>query len=150
MALIVSIAVGCGAANAGTPTTSPSADESTIRKIDQAWAQAAETGNLAGVVAPYASDGSLLPFKAPIATGTKAIREVWSQLMAMPGYSLKFSPTRITVAKSGDMAWEVGTFELRLNDPQGKPVTMPGKYVVTWEKVSGAWKVAADIFNSDN
>jgi ketosteroid isomerase-like protein len=150
VSLLVTIALVCGVANAGTSSTSRSTDESTIRKIDEAWSHAAETGDLAGVVAPYASHGSILPFRSPMATGTEAIQQVWSALMAMPGYSLKFSPTSITVAKSGEMAWEVGTFELTLNDPQGKPTAIPGKYVVTWEKTSGGWKVAADIFNTDN
>ena len=148
--LLVTIALGCGAANAKTSATSRSTDESTIRKIDEAWSHAAETGDLNGVVALYDSNGAILPFKAPMATGPEAIRQVWSALMAMPGYSLKFSPASISVAKSGEMAWEVGTFELTLNDPQGKATTIPGKYVVTWKKTSGAWKVAADIFNTDN
>jgi len=149
-ALIAAIALSGGVANVRASSTNRSTDESTIRKIDEAWSHAAENRNLDGVVAPYAANGSLLPFKAPIAIGTEAIRHVWSALMAMPGYSLKFSPTSITIAKSGEMAWEVGTFKLTLDDPEGKPTTIPGKYVVTWEKTSGDWKVAADIFNKDN
>lgn len=47
------------------------------------------------------------------------------------------------------MAWEVGTFELKLNDAQGNLMTIPGKYVVTWKKLGGTWKVAVDIFNTD-
>ena len=140
ISLLATIALGCGVANAYSSATSRSADESTIRKIDEAWSRAAETRDLKGVVAPYALDGAMLPFKAPMATGPEAIRQVWSALMAMPGYSLKFSPASITVAKSGEMAWEVGTFELTLNDPQGRPTTIPGKYVVTWEKTSDGCK----------
>jgi len=125
-------------------------EESAIRKIDAAWSHAAETKDLDGAIAPYAGDGSVLPFNAPMATGTSAIRDVWSSLMARPGYSLTFAPTKIVVASSKDMAWEVGTFELHLNDPQGKAMTMEGKYVVTWKKVGSTWKVAADIFNTNN
>jgi ketosteroid isomerase-like protein len=70
--------------------------------------------------------------------------------MKIPGYSLTFSPTKICVAESADMAWEVGTFELKLNDAGGVSKSKPGKYVVTWKKVAGEWKVAADIFNTNN
>ena len=136
-------------ASARVPRNDRSADEAAIRKIDIEWSHAAETKNLDGLVAPYATDGSVLPFSAAIATGTAAIRETWSGLISKPGFSLRFSPTKIEVAASGDMAWEIGTFELKLNDAQGNPMTIPGKYVVTWKKLGETWKVAADIFNTD-
>lgn len=91
----------------------------------------------------------MLPFNAPMATGTAAIRQVWSALMSKPGFSLSFAPTTIVIAGSGDIAWEVGTFRLKLKDDQGNPETIPGKYVVTWKKLGRTWKVVADIFNTD-
>ena len=136
-------------ANSSYSPTERSANEAAIRKIDAAWSHAAETKDVDGMVAPYAADGSVLPFNAPIGTGTVAIRQVWSSLMSKPGFRLTFAPTKIEVAGSGEMAWEVGTFELRLNDAQGNPMTMLGKYVVTWKKDGGTWKAAADIFNTD-
>jgi ketosteroid isomerase-like protein len=69
--------------------------------------------------------------------------------MAKPGYALTFVPTKIEVASSGDMAWEIGTFDLRLSDAQGQPMEIPGKYVVTWRKIGPTWRVEADIFNTD-
>ena len=54
--------------------------------------------------------------------------------MSKPGFGLSFKPTKIEVSKSGDMAYETGTFELKLNDPQGNATSIPGKYVVAWKK----------------
>lgn len=125
-------------------------DESQILLIDRAWSRAAENENLEGVVAPYASDGSILPFNGPIGRGTDAIRQFWACLMSKPGYSLTFFPTKISVSRSGDMAWEMGTFELKLNGTEGAPKSTPGKYIVTWKKVADDWRIAADIFNTDN
>lgn len=136
-------------ANSTTSPTDRSGDEATIRKIDAAWSHATETKDLDGTVAPYTADGSVLPFNAPIATGTVAIRQVWSSLMSKPGFHLTFVPTKIEVGGAGDIAWEVGTFELKLNDAQGNPMTILGKYVVAWKKDRGTWKAAADIFNTD-
>ena len=141
--------VTAAVANSASSPTERSAAEATIRKIDAAWSHATETKDLDGTVAPYAADGSVLPFNAPIATGAVAIRQVWSSLISKPGFHLTFVPTKIVVAESGEIAWEVGTFELKLNDAQGNPVTMLGKYVVTWKKDGGTWKAAADIFNTD-
>ena len=70
--------------------------------------------------------------------------------MGKPGFSLHFAPTRIEVADSKDLAYDVGTFELNLNDEAGKSMTIPGKYVVVWKKQkNGQWEVEADIFNTD-
>jgi ketosteroid isomerase-like protein len=136
-------------ASPSIPPTDRSADEAAIRKIDVAWSHAGETKDLDAFVAPYATDALVLPFGAPMATGNVAIRQVWSGLMSKPGFSLRFAPTKIEVAVSGDMAWEVGTFDLKLYDAQGNPMRIPGKYVVIWKNLGGTWKVAADIFNTD-
>ena len=141
--------VGAAVARRNLYSSNRSNDEALIRRIDALWSQAAEDKDLDGAVHPYADDASMLPFGAPIATGTDAIRKTWAGLMAKPGYALTFVPTKIEVASAGDMAWEIGTFDLRVNDAQGSPMEIPGKYVVTWRKIGPTWKVAADIFNTD-
>ena len=149
--VIALLAAGMGAAvaHANLNSSNHSNDEALIRRIDALWSNAAQEKDLEGAVHPYADDASMLPFAAPIATGTDAIRQTWAGLMAKPGYALTFVPTKIEVASAGDMAWEIGTFELRLNDAQGQPMEIPGKYVVTWRKLGPTWKVEADIFNTD-
>ena len=124
--------------------------EKAIRDLDAAWSQAAQSKDLDKMVFYYADDASALPFNAPIATGKDQIRQLWSALMAKPGFSLTFAPTKIEVAKSNDLAYEAGTFELKMNDAQNNPTTTNGKYVVCWKKqAKGEWKVALDIFNTD-
>jgi uncharacterized protein (TIGR02246 family) len=140
--------VGIGVAFA--QMSSGNADEQAIRKLDQEWSAAAQSKDTAKTISYYAEDGSAFPFNAPIATGKEQIQKVWTGLMAMPGFSLSFAPTKIEVAKSGDLAYDVGTFELKVNDASGKPTTEIGKYVVVWKKQADKqWKVVADIFNTD-
>jgi ketosteroid isomerase-like protein len=123
------------------------ADESAIREGDAEWSHAAETKDLEKMVSFYAGEGSVLPFGAPIATGKEQVRQVWSHLMSLPGFSLTFAPAKVQIAKSGDLAYEVGTFALKLNDAQGNATTTPGKYVVVWKKQADhGWKAVADIF----
>ena len=150
-AALLLLAGGSGAVvvRANSSAGNRSNDEALIRRIDALWSKAADEKDLEGAVHPYADDASMLPFGAPIATGTDAIRKTWAGLMAKPGYALTFVPTKIEVASSGDMAWEIGTFELRLSDAQGQPMEIPGKYVVTWRKIGPTWRVEADIFNTD-
>jgi uncharacterized protein (TIGR02246 family) len=126
------------------------ADEQAIRKLDKEWSAAADSKDAEKTVSFYAEDGSAFPYNAPIATGKEQIRQMWSHLMSLPGFSLSFAPTKIEVAKSGELAFDVGTFVLKANDAQGNPTTTVGKYVVVWKKQANKqWKVAADIFNTD-
>lgn len=133
------------------PRSAPAeTDEQAIRKLDTEWSQAAESKDATKFATFYSETGSALPFNAPIATGRAQIQQLWAGLMAKPGFSLHFAPAHIEVAASKDLAYDVGTFELKLNDDQGAPMTIPGKYVVVWKKhKAGQWKAEADIFNTD-
>ncbi len=126
------------------------ADERAIRDAVVEWSKAAGAKDVEKTLSFYAENASLLPPHAPIATGKDPIRKFWAGLMATPGYAISWSATKVEASKSGDVAYEVGTYELTLNDPKGKPATGRGKYVVVWKKqADGAWKGVADMFNPD-
>jgi|SRR5579862_369768 len=134
----------------GSMALAQSNDENEIREADKAWSHAVDSKNLDKSVSFYADDASLLPSNAPIANGTEQIRKFWSQLMSKPGFGLTFAPSKIVFSKTHDMAYEIGTFALKLNDPQGMPTGTLGKYIVVWRKQpKHGWKVVADIFNTD-
>ncbi|HET9742397.1 MAG TPA: DUF4440 domain-containing protein [Terriglobales bacterium] len=124
-------------------------DETAIKNLDQQWSEAVQAKDLDKSVSFYGKGASVFPFNAPIASGPENIRQLWQHLFGAPGFHLEFSPTKIEVSKSGDMAYDIGTFELTMNDAQGNPTTTPGKYVVVWRKQNGQWKAVADIFNID-
>jgi len=131
-------------------TVQKKTDEQTIRDLDGAWAQAAQEKDAGRFASFYSNTGSAMPFNAPIATGRGNVQELWTQLMAKPGFALSFAPTRIEVAQSKDIAFDIGTFELKLDNEQGASMLIPGKYVVVWKKQKdGTWKAEADIFNTD-
>jgi uncharacterized protein (TIGR02246 family) len=134
----------------GVTSAAGHSEEQRIRDLDKEWSAAAASKDATKTAAFYAEDGSLLPFNAPIVNGKAKIQETWAGLMANPGYALHFEPTRVVVAKSHDMAYDIGTFELTMSDDKGKLATVVGKYLVAWKKQkSGEWKVEADCFNTD-
>ncbi|HMC74684.1 MAG TPA: DUF4440 domain-containing protein [Terriglobales bacterium] len=146
MAVLILVPVAMAQANAKKSSDA----ENRIRALDSEWSQAAQSKDVDKMVSYYSDDASAFPFNAPIATGKEQIRQLWSALMAKPGFSLSFAPTKIDVAKSNDLAYEAGTFELKMNDAQNNPTTTNGKYVVCWKKsAKGEWKVQFDIFNTD-
>ena len=127
-----------------------SSDEQVIWQAARTWSDVADAKDLDKTVSYYAEDASMYPSGAPVVTGKEQIRQVWSQFMAQPGYSLRTTTKSVDVAKSKDLAYEVGTFQMKMNDAQGAPAASVGKYIVVWKKqASGDWKAVADIFNLD-
>jgi uncharacterized protein (TIGR02246 family) len=124
------------------------AGERRIRELDGRWVAALAKKDAAAISEFYAPEGRIMPSNAPIVQGRGAIAEFWKGLLALPGVSFDFRPQVVKVAEAGDMAYEVGTYSLSYDDPQGR-VQDRGKYVVIWEKIDGDWKAMVDIDNSD-
>jgi ketosteroid isomerase-like protein len=137
---------GCGTQ---TPPDTRAADEKTIRDLDAQWAKTAATKDVDGTVSYYADDASLLAPNVAIASDKASIRASWAGLLG-PDASLTWQADKVEVARSSDLAYIVGAYQLTMKDSQGKPALDRGKFVEVWKKqADGKWKVAADIFNSD-
>ena len=133
-----------------TSDTRRLADEARIREASEEWGRAALSRNLDKAVSFYAEDASYFPPGAPVVVGKEAIRKAWADFLAIPGMMLKTTTKKVDVARSGDLAYEVGIWDMTVNDKEGKPVNSIGKYVVVWKKQpSGDWKAVVDIDNSD-
>ena len=131
------------------PPDTRAADEAAIRDADAQWSKTAASGDSEGTVAYYADDASVLAPNAPIASGKPAIHAVWASLIG-PGTSISWLANKVEVARSSDLAYIEGTYQLTMKDPQGNPVNDKGKFVEVWKKqADGKWKVVADIFNTD-
>jgi ketosteroid isomerase-like protein len=89
---------------------------------------------------------ALVPI-VPLARGRDAVRAVWAQLLSAPNLELVWTPTSVEIAQAADMAYEVGSYRLAMDGPNGR-IEDDGKYVVVWRRTAAGWKVAADIFNS--
>ena len=131
------------------PPDTRAADEGTIRDLDAQWSKAAAARDLDGTVSYYSDDASVLPPNAGIASGTAAIRSVWSSFL-VPGTSVSWQASKVEVSRSSDLAYTMGTYQATMKDSHGKPVEDRGKYVEVWKKqADGKWKAVSDIFNSD-
>jgi ketosteroid isomerase-like protein len=124
--------------------------EQALRDADAQWSKAAGTKDLDKTVSYYSDDASVMPPNASAATTKEAIRKVWQDLLASLGLVVSWKATKVEVARSGDIGFVSGIYELTMNDASGKPVPDHGKYVEVWEKqADGKWKCGADIWNSD-
>jgi ketosteroid isomerase-like protein len=146
--LVLTLTLGFAAA-AACLAGDPKAEQA-LRDADDAWSKAAASKDLDKTVSYYSTDATVLPPNASAATTKDAIRKIWQDMLASPGLAISWKATKVEVAKSGDLGFVSGTYELTMNDSNGKPVTDKGKYVEVWEKkADGKWKCGTDTWNSD-
>jgi uncharacterized protein (TIGR02246 family) len=143
---------GC-ATEAKPPAALPdnrAADEAALRAALTQWSAAAQEKDAAKFASFYTEDGILMLEGAPDAQGMEAIRQDTAGMMSDPHFSLSFAPDKVEVARSGDLAYDIGSYTLTMSDPEGNPVTQKGQYVDVWKKdAKGEWKVAVDAPVSD-
>jgi uncharacterized protein (TIGR02246 family) len=145
--VLLMLAFGSVRAAAQKARTSP---EDAIRAADQEWLKVFADKDLEKSVAFCAEDGSVLAPGAPVATGRDAIGKLFAGFFALPSLKISWHPVKAEVAKSGELGYTSGVYQMTYNDPAGKPVSDTGKYVTVWKKQrDGGWKVLLDIFNSD-
>ncbi|MCG6921896.1 MAG: DUF4440 domain-containing protein [Acidobacteria bacterium] len=153
VALIGALALAGCVAEAPAPAAPPdnrAADEAALRAALKQWAAAAEAKDAAKFASFYADEGILLLENAPDARGMAALKEGVSGMMSDPNFSLSFAPDEVVVARSGDLAYDIGSYSLTMSGPDGNAVSQNGQYVDVWRKNAvGEWKVAVDAPVSD-
>ncbi len=121
------------------------ADEAAIRALDADWVKAIASKNLAQATSYYADTAEMYAPNASAASGKDSVQKLCAGMLGLPGFALTFAPSKVQVARSGDLAYETGEYEMTLNDKKGKPQTVKAKYVVVWGKQSdGNWKALVD------
>ncbi len=132
-----------------TPPDTRVADQIAIRETDAQWSKTAGARDLDGTVSYYSDDASVLAPNAPIASDKKSIRAMWTELL-VPELSVSWQISKVDVARSGELGYLIGTYQITPTDPQSKIPADRGKMVEVFKKQpDGKWKCAADIFNSD-
>ena len=121
--------------------------EDAIRKADAGFTTNARTANAAALAAFYADDAVLMPPNAPAFRGPDAIRQFWTGFLATGQIDLGLTVDKIT--QSGDLATEIGHYDITITPKGVAPIHDKGKYLVAWRKIGGTWKIIGDIFNSD-
>jgi ketosteroid isomerase-like protein len=116
----------------------------TIKLQDVQWSKDYATKDVSGIESHYASDG-VLAGPGFIATTDAGRRQILSALMSDPNYKQTFSPDRVDVAKSGDLAVSRGHFEITMTDAKTNSAQeIPGSYLTVYKKESdGSWKAIA-------
>jgi uncharacterized protein (TIGR02246 family) len=139
---------GCNGGQA--PASNQAADEAAVRQTDDNWSKAAQSKKVDDWVAYYSDDAVVLPPNETKTIGKDGIRKEIAALLSMPGLSLSWSPEKVEVSRSGDLAYTQGAYLLTATDAKGKPMTDHGKTLEIWKKqADGSWKCIADMWSSN-
>lgn len=121
-----------------------------VRKsIEEACAKYSEAireGNVAGVVAEYTDDATIIPPDGELVKGKQAIGELYNKFFRMGMKEVVF--TTIEVGGNGDMAYEIGKSKVRIQSEGQAAILDSTRYLVIWKRQADAtWKVHVDIWN---
>ena len=137
-------------APAPPPPDTRAADEAAIHAAVKEWSASAQAKDADKFASVYAEDATVMFEDAPDISGKAAIREAIGGMMQDPNFALAFAADKVVAARSGDLAYETGTYQMTMSDAKKKPATEKGHYVVVWQKqADGAWKVVQDVPVSD-
>ena len=140
-AALVLLGTACG------PPDTRAANEATIRDLDAQWSKASMAHDWNATVSYYADTASLLPPNAPLANTKEAIRASWAPLVA-ENAATSWQSTKVEVARSGDVAYSIGTYNLVINRPQGprRPTTASSsRSGRSGPTASGRWRSTSTI-----
>jgi ketosteroid isomerase-like protein len=132
------------------PRDSRDADIRTIREGEILWVRHWGTRDAERIVAHYAEAAALMLPDMPPAIGREAIREMVGKMVQDANLALSFEPLRVDAAKSGDLGFSQGAYQLTTTDPATKrPFTDKGAYITIYRKqLDGSWKAEQSIFTS--
>ncbi len=148
VSLFVLIMTGCAPTG---PQVDVEAERAALLAADAEAREAAAAMDTERWIALLTDDAVWLPAGRPRLEGKQAIRRHIEAQFALPGFAVSFpEPARGEVSRAGDLGYTWGSFELTINNPEGNPVTMQGKYAAVRKKQpDGAWKEVLSISNFD-
>ncbi|HET6341402.1 MAG TPA: DUF4440 domain-containing protein [Gemmatimonadota bacterium] len=124
----------------------PGADvAATIDEKNTAFEQAMLAGNVDGMMVDYAPDAVVQPPMMPASSGTESIRALYSDMVAEGApASFDIVTDNVTVAESGELAYETGHYTAAGQVPEGETWEAQGKYLTVHKKnAEGQWQIVA-------
>ena len=92
----------------------------------------------------YDAEATVYPPGTPMVSGAVPMKEFFVKALSAPGTTVHWTPAKAVVAASGDIGYTTGVYKMTTDG-----TSEDGKYVATWKKTNGQWKMTEDIFNAD-
>lgn len=121
-----------------------------IEAAQALWEEAFATGDGAKAAEmAFTEDARLLPPGEPMVVGREAIGQYWQAGFDLGVRDLQLGLTAVDMVGDDTMI-ETGTWEVTIPTEDGGTMQVGGKTLVVWKKdADGAWRMAQDMWNSD-
>jgi len=116
-----------------------------IEKANKVFIEAFNQSSPDAVTACYTSNAKIFPTNSEIVEGHEAINKFWTVGMKM-GIKKVLLET-LSATAYGHIAIEEGLYTLYADNDH---IIDQGKYIVTWRKEGGKWKIERDIWNTNS
>ena len=118
-----------------------------IKAQETQWQKDYADKNVDALAGHYASDAALGGPGDPLATTDAERRKSLQAMVSDPNMKITFASDRVQVAKSGDLAYSRGHYEMQMTDKAtNQPTTGTGSYLTVWERQdNGSWKAVEDF-----
>jgi len=143
LSMVILLMVSQGVATASI------ADKTAIRELDREMVDALNARDIDRYLSFFADEAIWMPPNSPAVVGKASIRELVSQLLEIPDYTVTHHPHTIKVSISGDLAYLFYVYEFLVKEAKGETVIERGKDISVFEKIDGSWKLVIDMWNSD-
>ncbi len=124
------------------------AEEEVIRKLTIDWFADELRRDMEASLSNLAPDAIFQLGGAPTIVGTTAIRAAYEEFFKLPFTDWVIEPRIVVVAASGDLAYDIGSFKMVIEGPEGRKEE-PQKSTFIWRKLDGQWKVVVCCFSND-
>ena len=130
-------------------TDAAETDRAAIRKTTAEWLAAVNASSVDRCLAVWAADGVLMPPHHPSVQGHEAIGDYFRSVFSRRRFRFTFTSSDIQLA--GDTALERVTYTaIMWSENADLPIEDVGKGLHVYRRQSdGSWKLAQDIWNSD-
>ena len=141
--LLLVFALSGGCKSAPAPLTA--ADKAAAQTMMASMSTAAGASDLAAMVAPYASDATLMPPGMPPFHGADQIRQFYQ---GMFGAKVNLTLAQQTADGAGDFMYTSGTYHYQEQPPATG--IEDGKYLMVFKRqADGTWKIVAESWSAN-
>jgi len=144
LVLLAGVVVGACTAAPAAPPVDLAAEAEAVRARSAEWLGFTQQKNAAGIAGLFASDGRVVWAGQDPVVGPAAIQAFLAgDFERSPERVSSWSPDRVEVAPSGDLAVEYGSYT-SAPGPDAEP-DEEGNYSTVYRKVEGAWMIVSDF-----
>ena len=158
LVVLGSVAIACTESKPASSAAVPqSASKEELGQMNRDFVVALNAKDATKAASYYAEDAVIYPpGEAPV-SGRVAIEAYWKGAIESGGVRDATVET-IDAKSSGDLGYEIGTFTLTANGPDGKPISDRGRFVELlrrgpdgrWYSTMGIWNASAPENSPEN